>query len=195
LLATRGVRVIDVWYYGTRHISANKLINKPEDLAGIKMRVPDGHLYIANGNALGANPTPISLGEVYLSLKTGVIEAQENPLPTIFQNKFYEVQNHIILTGHNYNFNVVMVNEEFWQELSQEDRDLITKCVKVAGEYEKGIALQQEKDLVAEFGELGVTVHTPDVDVFRTRAAAYMVKEFDSKWGKGYYEMVQNYGN
>ncbi len=194
LLAARGVRVIDVWYYGTRHISANKLIDTPADLNGVKMRVPDGPLYIANGNALGASPTPISLSEVYLSLKTGVIDAQENPLPTIYQNKFQEVQDYIILTGHNYNFNTVMVNEEFWQGLSAEDQELILACAHEAGEYEKEIALSQEAELVDQFKAEGLTVHTPDLEAFRTAAAAYMTEHLDSEWGEGFYEKVQSYG-
>ncbi|WP_079988096.1 sialic acid TRAP transporter substrate-binding protein SiaP [Anaerotruncus rubiinfantis] len=193
LLESRGIRVIDVWYYGTRHISTNKQIDTPADLKGVKMRVPDGPLYIANGNALGASPTPISLSEVYLSLKTGVIDAQENPLPTIYQNKFQEVQKYIIMTGHNYNFNTVMVNDAFWQGLSKEDQDLIVQCVKEAGEYEKEIALQQESDLVAKLEAEGVTVHTPDVEAFRAAATKYMTENFDSEWGEGYYEGVQSY--
>jgi len=193
LLESRGVRVIDVWYYGTRHISAKKLINTPEDLQGVKMRVPDGPLYIENGKALGANPTPMTLSEVYMALHTGVIDAQENPLPTIYQNKFHEVQDYIILTGHNYNFNVIMVNEEFWNSLSKSDQDLIVRCVKEAGEYQKQIALQEEEALISIFQEEGITIHTPDIEAFKTRAREHLVRRFASEWGEGFYESIQNF--
>lgn len=191
LLTERGLRVIDVWYYGARHITANKMIDTPADLAGLKMRVPNGPLYISNGTALGANPTPLALSEVYLALQTGVIDAQENPLPTIESNKFNEVQKYLILTGHNYNFNVVMVNDAFWQSLSQEDQALITECVKEAGEYQKAIALEQEQSLIDEFKASGMIVHTPKVDLFRDKASAYMVEKYASQWGEGFYEAVQ----
>lgn len=193
LLETRGVRVIDVWYYGTRHITANKPVYTPKDLNGVKMRVPDGPLYTANGEALGANPTPMTLSEVYLSLNTGVIDAQENPLPTINSFKFYEVQKYLILTGHNYNFNVVMVNDKFWQQLSQKQRDLILKAVKEGGKYALEVALKEEADLIQKLKDEGMTVITPDVQAFKEAAKKKMVEKFDSKWGKGFYEMVQNY--
>ena len=195
LLANQGVRVIDVWYYGTRHITSNKEINTPADMAGMKMRVPNGPLYISNGTALGANPTPLALSEVYLALQTGVIDAQENPLPTIDANKFQEVQDYLILTGHNYNFNVIMVNDEFWQGLSAEDQQLITESVKAAGEYQMGIALEQETALLTSFEEAGMKIHTPDVEAFRTTAGEYMVKTYAPIWGEGFYEAVQGWSD
>ena len=192
LLAENGIRVIDVWYYGTRHITANKEINTPSDMAGLKMRVPNGPLYISNGIALGANPTPMALSEVYLALQTGVIDAQENPLPTISSNKFNEVQDYLILTGHNYNFNVIMVNEAFWQSLADEDKKLITECVKEAGEYQKAIAIEEEESLIEEFEENGMIIHTPDIEAFREHASRYMIDRYSSEWGEGFYEAVQS---
>jgi tripartite ATP-independent transporter DctP family solute receptor len=191
LLEERGIRVIDVWYYGTRHITSNKLIDTPADMAGLKMRVPNGPLYISNGTALGATPTPLALSEVYLALQTGVIDAQENPLPTINSNKFNEVQKYLILTGHNYNFNVIMVNDEFWQSLSESDKALISECIKEAGEYQKKISLEQEKSLINDFKAAGMIVHTPDVAAFRKQAGEYMVKTYSSQWGEGFYETIQ----
>lgn len=192
LLEMQGIRVIDIWYYGTRHITANKLIDTPEDMAGLKMRVPNGPLYISNGTALGANPTPLALSEVYLALQTGVIDAQENPLPTIVSNKFEEVQDYLILTGHNYNFNVIEVNDEWWQTLSADDQDLITECIREAGEYQMEIALTQEEEMLKTLEEEGMTIHTPDVEAFREAAGAYMVETYADQWGEGFYESVQS---
>ncbi len=193
LLKSRGIRVLDVWYYGTRHITANKPIRTPKDLNGVKMRVPDGPLYTANGEALGANPTPMTLSEVYLSLNTGVIDAQENPLPTIDSFKFYEVQKYLIQTGHNYNFNVVMVNDKFWKSLSSKQRDLISNALKEGGEYALKVALEQEQAMVQKLKDNGMTVITPDVKAFRDAASKKMVEKFENRWGKGFYESVQAY--
>ena len=87
-------------YYGERQVTSNKKIEKPEDMAGLKIRVPDAPLYMMFPKAVGANPTPIAFAEVYLALQQGVVDAQENPLPTIEAKKFYEVQEYIVLTGH-----------------------------------------------------------------------------------------------
>ena len=91
---------IAAFYYGVRHTTANKAINKPEDMKGLKLRVPDAPLYIMYPKIAGANATPIAFAEVYLALQNKTVDAQENPLPTILAKKFYEVQTHVNLTGH-----------------------------------------------------------------------------------------------
>ena len=95
-----GNKPIAFVYYGVRHTTANKPIVRPEDMKGLKLRVPDAPLYIMYPKVVGANATPIAFAEVYLALQNGTVDAQENPLPTILAKKFYEVQSHINLTGH-----------------------------------------------------------------------------------------------
>ena len=95
-----GNKPLAVTYYGVRHTTANKAINKPEDMVGLKLRVPDAPLYVMYPKVVGANATPIAFAEVYLALQSKTVDAQENPLPTIEAKKFYEVQSHINLTGH-----------------------------------------------------------------------------------------------
>src|SRR5690606_38092405 len=84
-------------YYGTRQVTANKPILHPSDMQGLKIRVPNAPAYTLFPNATGANPTPMALGEVYLGLQQGVVDAQENPLPTIRSAQFHEVQSDISL--------------------------------------------------------------------------------------------------
>ena len=87
-------------YYGTRHTTSNRAFKACADMKGLKIRVPDVPAYLAYPRACGANTTPIAFAEVYLALQNGTVEAQENPLTTIEAKKFYEVQKHIVLTGH-----------------------------------------------------------------------------------------------
>ena len=94
-----GNKVVALTYYGERHVTSNKAINKPEDMKGLKIRVPDAPLYTMFPRAVGANPTPIAFAEVYLALQNGTVDAQENPLPTIDAKKFYEVQKYIASPG------------------------------------------------------------------------------------------------
>src|SRR5258708_6304901 len=93
-----GNKPIAAFYYGVRHTTANKAINKPEDMKGLKLRVPDAPLYIMYPKVVGAHATPIPFAEVYLALQNKTVDAQENPLPTILAKKFYEVQSHVNLT-------------------------------------------------------------------------------------------------
>ena len=81
-------------------MTANKEIKKPEDMKGMKLRVPPAPLFLMFTKSVGANATPIAFAEVYLALQQGTVDGQENPLPTIMAKKFYEVQSHIMLTGH-----------------------------------------------------------------------------------------------
>lgn len=193
LLEERGVRVLDVWYYGTRHVTSNKPINTPEDLNGLKMRVPDGPLYIANGKALGAEPSPMPLSEVYLALQTGTIDAQENPLTAIDAYNYQEVQDYINLTAHNYNFNVVMVNEEFWQGLTEEQREIVSDAVEEGGETTLSQTLEQEEKLLTELEDQGMAINKPDIEEFEEQASQSIIEEFEDEWGEGYYESIKEY--
>ena len=95
-----GHSIVALTYYGERHLTSNKEIKGPDDLKGMKLRVPQAPLYVLFAKIYGANPTPIAFAEVYLALQQGTVDGQENPLPTILAKKFYEVQKYIHLTGH-----------------------------------------------------------------------------------------------
>src|SRR5437773_1360991 len=113
-----GNKPIAAVYYGVRHTTANKAIVRPEDMKGLKLRVPDAPLYIMYPKVVGANATPIAFAEVYLALQNGTVDAQENPLPTILAKKFYEVQSHINLTGHITEMLLVIVSGPLWSRPS-----------------------------------------------------------------------------
>src|SRR3982751_3388713 len=121
-----GNKVVAITYYGERHVTSNKAINKPEDMKGLKIRVPDAPLYTMFPRAVGANPTPIAFAEVYLALQNGTVDAQENPLPTIDAKKFYEVQKFIVLTGHITDSLVTIVAGDTWKKLAEPDRKVFS---------------------------------------------------------------------
>ena len=112
-------KVITLTYYGQRMVTANKAINKPEDMKGMKLRVPPAPLFLMFTKSVGANATPIAFAEVYLALQQGTVDGQENPLPTIMAKKFYEVQSHIILTGHITESLLTIVGSHVWPKLSR----------------------------------------------------------------------------
>src|SRR5688572_22965607 len=109
-----GHKVIALTYYGQRMLTANREIKVPEDMKGMKLRVPPAPLFLMFTKSVGANATPIAFAEVYLALQQGTVDGQENPLPTIMAKKFYEVQTHVNLTGHITESLLTIVGGHVW---------------------------------------------------------------------------------
>lgn len=161
-----GHHIIAVTYYGVRQTSSNKPIKTCADLKGLKMRVPDVPAYLAMPRACGANTAPIAFAEVYLALQNGTVEAQENPLTTIEAKKFYEVQKHIVLTGHIVDHLNTVVAGALWKKLSDEDKKIFTDVAQEAA-AKATEEIQNEAKLVAFFREKGLTVTEVDKNEFR----------------------------
>lgn len=151
-----------VSYYGTRHTTSNKAIEKCGDMAGLKMRVPDVPAYLAMPRACGANTTPIAFAEVYLALQNGTVDAQENPLTTIEAKKFYEVQKNIVLTGHIVDHLNTLISKSRWASLSDEDKKIFVEVMQQAAERTTKIIEERENALVDDFKKRGLTVTEVD---------------------------------
>ena len=124
-------------------------------------------MFKAMAEAWGAKPTPMNFGELYLALKQGVVDGQENPLPTIKSGKFDEVQKYLVLSAHIITPRLVVINEAFWQGLSAGDRKIIADAVKNGIAWQNAELIKQEGTLVDTFKAAGVTVITPDVNAFK----------------------------
>src|SRR4051812_47717762 len=155
-------KVITLTYYGQRHVTANKAINKPEDMKGMKLPVPPAPLFLMFSKSVGANATPIAFAEVYLALQQGTVDGQENPLPTIMAKKFYEVQSHIVLTGHITESLLTIVGSHVWPKLSDADKKVFAEVLKQAASNATDAIAASEKAMAEEFKKLGKTVITPD---------------------------------
>ena len=186
-----GNRPLAVTYYGVRHTTANKAINKPEDMAGMKLRVPPAPLYTMYPKVVGANATPIAFAEVYLALQNKTVDGQENPLPTIEAKKFYEVQSHISLTGHITEMLLTIVGGPTWGKLSDVDKKTFEAVFKEAGQKATDDIVAAEAKLVDEF-----TTKYKKTVVKSDRAAFSLVfQKFhlgpDATWDKALYDKVQ----
>jgi tripartite ATP-independent transporter DctP family solute receptor len=163
-------KILAITYYGQRHVTANKMIMKPEDMKGMKLRVPPAPLFLMFTKSVGANATPIAFAEVYLALQQGTVDGQENPLPTIMAKKFYEVQSHIILTGHITESLVTVVGSHVWSKLTPDEQKIFSDVLKEAASHATDAIATSEKTLAAEFKKLGKTVVEPDREAFRKAA-------------------------
>ena len=159
---TGGNEVAAISYYGTRHVTSNKPILTPADMKNVKIRVPNAPAYVLFPKEVGANPTPMAFSEVYLALQQGVVDAQENPLPTIQQKKFYEVQSNINLTGHITNSTLTVVSGIGLMRMSEEDKNLLYGVLKESADWVTEQIVQSEKDLVQWFRDKNIKVNEVD---------------------------------
>lgn len=191
LVKARGMRILGAVYYGTRHVTTSaKAVNTLADMKGLKLRVPENDVFKAMAESWGARPTPMNFNELYLALKQGVVDGQENPLPTIKSGKFYEVQKYLVLSGHIMTPRLVVVNDAAWQKIAAADRKAVEDVLKAQMAWADSQIIAQEKTLVDEFKAAGVTVLQPDVAEWRKATLAAVPPKFEAKWGKGTYESI-----
>ncbi|RLE11389.1 C4-dicarboxylate ABC transporter substrate-binding protein [Candidatus Aerophobetes bacterium] len=189
LIKKRGIRVIGIGYLGKRHLTCNKPIYKPEDLRGLKIRIPNIPLRRASFIALGASPTPMAFSEVYLALRQGVVDGQENPLAQIVAAKFYEVQKYLILTGHALNPEILLINEKRFESLPEEYQSILLEGARV---YEKTTFNEYNKlkyEYLEKLLDEGMIIMKPDVEAFR-EAVKDVPYQFEKEWGKGLYDKI-----
>ena len=193
-----GVRPLAAFYLGTRELNVVEKVGPvrtPEDMKGVKLRTPASPSWIALGKALGGNPTPMSFGEVYMGLKTGAIEGQDNPLPTDKNAKFYEVTKYIILTDHVVNSVWPTINEKKWQSLSDIDKLIIRKAIEKARKFCAETNLKAEAELCDFFREQGlIIIEDPDKEAFAAYAKnsyATESKDISKDWDMELYEKIQ----
>jgi TRAP-type transport system periplasmic protein len=183
---------LGAWYYGQRHFTTrNKALNSADDLKGMKIRVPEAPLFLDMIRALGATPTPMTLGEVYLSLQTGVTEGQENPLPTINNNKFFEVQKFINLTGHIIVPLMPMMNAKAWTAMSEADRQAFRQAFLEGAKVNDELTRKAESELLDQFKSKGMTVVNSDRNTFRSAMTSVYAK-WEEVWGKGTFETMRD---
>lgn len=165
----KGFRVLGFWDNGMRDITnGERPINTPEDVAGLKIRTPDDSMTIDIFNALGANPTPMAFGEVYLGLRTGAIDGQENPVVNIKSAKLQEVQQFLAITGHQYQVNPFVVSNQRWDRLTAEQQGWIQSAADEARDAQRAQMGEQTTQILAEF-ESEMQVTHPDREPFRDK--------------------------
>ena len=192
-----GIRTVDMgWWFGERHMttSAKKQVLKPEDVKGLKIRTMDTPVAQAAMVALGASATPMAVAELYSALQMGVVDGQENPTNIIWSRKFQEVQKYLSLTGHMAMNLVIIINDQFYQGLTPEARQLIEKAAMDAGDYQSDLALKANAKNVEDIRSAGVTVATVNRADF-AEATKDAWKPFEATFGAGMYEKIRDAAN
>jgi len=185
-------KVIALTYYGQRHVTANREVKTPADMKGMKLRVPPAPLFLMFTKSVGANATPIAFAEVYLALQQKTVDGQENPLPTIMAKKFYEVQSHIMLTGHITESLLTIVGSHVWPKLSDADKKAFNEVLMEAAAKATDQIRASEQKLADEFRKLGKTVVEVDRKPFIEAARPlHNDPAAGAGWSKAEYDALQ----
>ncbi|MGI8931264.1 MAG: sialic acid TRAP transporter substrate-binding protein SiaP [Sphingomicrobium sp.] len=180
-------------YLGTRQVNLRepRNVKTPADLKGVKLRMPGSKEWLFLGEALGATPTPLAFGEVYLGLKTGTIEGQDNPLPSVRAAKFYEVTKQIVLTSHLVDGIFIAIANKAYNAMNAAQKQNVMAAAQAASAYNNENRIKEEAQLVDFFKQQGLQVTTPDVDAFRKSVqTTYQNSEYAKVWPKGLVERI-----
>ncbi|QKV18850.1 sialic acid TRAP transporter substrate-binding protein SiaP [Oricola thermophila] len=185
-----GHTVMGLVYYGQRHVTSNFPILKPDDMKDLKIRVPNSPVMLMFPNAVGANPTPMAFSEVYLALQQGVVDAQENPLPTIKFKKFYEVQSNINLTGHLLNSLLIISSNTAMSKMG-DDAGTVREVLQEAAAKASDSIFQAETDLISWFREQGVQVNEVDRKPFQDAVLPKLTDWDNVPYSKEHFDRLQ----
>lgn len=174
-----GYKVLSYWERGARWLTVNKEVKTPEDLAGLKIRVPESPVFVKSFERLGAAPTPMAFGEVFTSLQQGVIDGQENPLSLIYTSKFNEVVKYLVKTEHVREPISMVISETKFNSLTPEQQQALTAAANGEG---KKYALDQvtsgDNDFLKKLQEGGMTLVEPDMAAFQAKLEGFVDAEF-----------------
>lgn len=195
LLEEAGLRIIGNSYQGVRNVTLNGLQPRsPADMAGVKLRAVPNPMALSVVSGLGANPTPVPFPELFQALSQNVVDGQENPLPTIWANKFYEVQDTLVRTDHQLASAPVIINEESWQKISEQDQEALVRALTEAMDYAQELGMSLEATLVEDLAAAGMTIvelTDEERDAFRASVQASVIAEFDGgAWPAGFAQSV-----
>jgi len=182
-------------YLGTRQVNLREVRNvrTPADLKGVKLRMPGSKEWLFLGEALGATPTPLAFGEVYLGLKTGTVDGQDNPLPTVRAAKFYEVTKQLVLTNHLVDGIFIAISNKSFNAMNAAQKQKVTAAAQAAAAYNNENRIKEENQIVDFFKQQGLQVTTPDLEAFRkTVQTAYQNSEYAKVWPKGLVDRINN---
>ena len=182
-----GIVILAPTYLGTRQVNlrTKREVEGPADLKGVKLRMAGGPEWLLLGEALGATPTPMAMPEVYLALKTGSIDGQENPLTIMNAAKYYEVTEQVVLTSHLVQPVFYALRKETWDALSPDRKRVIQAAANAATAQNNEQRLADEKQVADRLKTQGLTVTAVDMKPFHDNAdKVYGASDFAKAWNK-----------
>ncbi|MEA4849019.1 MAG: TRAP transporter substrate-binding protein [Clostridiaceae bacterium] len=188
-----GIRTLCYYNRGSRQMTSNKPIYKLEDLKGLKLRVPSIAISVASWKLTGAVPTSVEAGELYMGLQQGIVEAQENPVDFINSKSLNEVQKYLIKTNHQYGLRWILINEKFYQSMSENQKNIMEAGAKLYAETGDMLLAKMEKSIQEDLIKKGMTLIDSDkidIDAIRKVILAEL-PNLGSKWDPSVIDTVE----
>lgn len=165
-LEDKGLKLLaSNWAYGARHTLTVNPVNTVDDLAGMKIRVPNNKIQSLGFDVLGAASTGMALGDVYQALQTKTIDGAENPLSTLYGRKLHEVAKYLILDGHVLNFTTWVCSNDWFNSLTEEQQNILLETGKEAGIFNNEVQAEADAEYLQKMKDEGVTVVEPSDEV------------------------------
>lgn len=177
-----------------RYITANRKITSPADMVGLKFRTPSVEGVVASWEACGASIVPVPFGELFSALQTGTADAQENPTDMIQQGGFYEVQDYLMLTGHQFGAYIFYANESWYQTLSEEEKGWASEAAASGYELFNVKGAEQDAELLKTLEDEGMTIvpaEEIDIDAFKQAIIQPVLDKFKGTWAEGGWDKIQ----
>ncbi len=179
-----GIEVLSHFDNGFRCVTTtNRPINKVADMKGLNIRTPPNQIVMETMSVLGANPKPYPFPELKKALKDGIFDAQENPIPIIYNNKLFEEQKYLAVTNHSYDAMPLVIRKDLWDEFSPEDQKIILEAAKKAQDLDRKLIKEQTDSFVSKIKEAGMKVTTPDLSAF-AKATSSVMDVFTTVYGE-----------
>jgi len=167
MLDGKGIKVLGWWENGFRNITNNvRPVEKPEDLAGLKIRVTPDKVRLATFEGLGAEPAPLSFGELYSAPQQGLFDAQENPLAIIYSASFFEVQKYVSLSEHIWGAATLTMSKSVWDKISPEDQAIVMEAATSWGLKQRDMVAAANDKLIAQLEAEGMQFNEVDKAAF-----------------------------
>jgi tripartite ATP-independent transporter DctP family solute receptor len=164
----KGFRFLSTWEAGFRNMTTKTALNSPADAKGMKLRTFPNEMMRWSLEAMGFTIQIMPLPEVFLAIQQGAVQGQENPIDTIYSNKFYEVAPNITLTNHVYSPIPLAISEKTWAKLSPADQKAVTEAAKIAGKFSREMIAGNDDNQLKEMASKGAKVNAkPDMAAFR----------------------------
>lgn len=173
---------------GSRHFfTTKKEVKNPDDLKGMKLRVSETSILMDTVSSLGASPTPISFGELFTSLQTGVVDGAEQPLSGYISNSFNEVSPYLVLDGHTYSPGLIVISERKWNKLSEEHRKILKEAAIELEDYNKEMAEKIDEEILEKLKAAGTIVTVPEnIELWQGS-----VENVYNKYGAEYKDLIE----
>ncbi|KIL43150.1 TRAP transporter substrate-binding protein [Jeotgalibacillus campisalis] len=189
-----GFKVMNYWESGFRHyVNSSRPLKTPEDLEGLKIRTPEWPVLTSATETLGASAVPMPFSELYMAAQHGVVDGQEGPIFAIRSSKMYEVQDYMVLDGHTYTAMLLIMNPDKFNGLPKDVQDVLMEASKEAGDYERKLIRDNEKEdikYLKEEGDLEIE-ENPDKEVWRN-AVQPVYDKYSEEFGKDLIQQIMD---